>query len=38
MKNTLNVIWSILRSIGEARAAAHFARTGDLKAAENMLK
>jgi hypothetical protein len=38
MKKILTVIWTILHSIGEARAAAYTARMGDLKAAENMLK
>ena len=38
MKKTLAVIWNILEAIGRARSAAHFARTGDLEAARNMLK
>ena len=38
MKKILTVILDILYSIGEARAAAYIARSGDLKTAENMLK
>lgn len=38
MKKILTTIWNILHSIGEARAAAYIARSGDLKTAENMLK
>lgn len=38
MKKILTIIWNTLHSIGEARAAAHMARTGDLETARNMLK
>jgi hypothetical protein len=36
MKKLLNGIWSVLVSIGQARCAAYYARTGQYKLAQEV--
>ena len=38
MKKFTKFIWSVLHGIGQAKAAAHFARTGNYKAAQAVYK
>jgi hypothetical protein len=38
MKKILKAIWSFLQSVGQAKAAAHFARMGDYKSAQALYK
>ena len=37
MKTIIKSIWSVLDSLGRARAASHFARTGDFEAARRVM-
>lgn len=38
MKNILKTIYAFFESIGEARAASHFARQGNYTAAKEVMK
>jgi len=38
MKNFKQAVWSFFHSIGQAKAAAHFARMGDYKSAQAIYK
>lgn len=38
MKKILTAIWNTLQVLGKARAAAYFARTGDLEAMKKAMK
>jgi hypothetical protein len=37
MKKIINYVWSIIDSIGRARAASHFARQGNHEAARRIM-
>ena len=37
MKSIIKSIWSVFDSFGRARAASHFARTGDYEAARRVM-
>jgi hypothetical protein len=38
MNHILNTVYSFFKSIGEAKAAAYFARQGNYKAAQDLYK
>lgn len=38
MKKIITAVWNFLHSVGQARAAAHFARIGDYKSAQALYK
>jgi hypothetical protein len=37
MKTIINYVWSVLDSFGRARAASHFARSGDYESARRVM-
>jgi len=37
MKKVLEAVWSFFHSVGQAKAAAHFARMGDHKTAQSIM-